>query len=126
MSGSFADHLKSVVGQVEGAIACSVMGFDGIAVETQQAEASSTASNDLELAIAWVEFGNVLSQLKNIAPTLKTGAVAELSLNSEKCVTLMRMVSPDYFVVLALTPQGNSGKGRYVLRITAPLLAKEL
>ena len=33
---SFLTHLESVVNQVDGAIACSVMGFDGIAVETHQ------------------------------------------------------------------------------------------
>lgn len=121
---SFAEHLKKVVSSVDGAIACSVMGFDGIAVETHQR--TPDAGAELELTNAWVEFGNVLGQLKNIAGTLKTGAVAELSVNSEKCITLMRMVNSDYFIVLGLAPTANYGKGRYVLRITAPLLAKEL
>jgi hypothetical protein len=38
----------------------------------------------------------------------------------------MRMVSPEYFLVLALKPEGNYGKGRYVLRLTAPKLLSEL
>jgi predicted regulator of Ras-like GTPase activity (Roadblock/LC7/MglB family) len=123
---SFSEHLKSVVSSVEGAIACSVMGFDGIPIETLQADAHAATSSELELQTAWVEFGNVLSQLKNVAGSLKTGAVAELSVNTEKCITLMRMVNAEYFVVLGLTPQGNYGKGRYALRLAAPLLAKEL
>ena len=38
----------------------------------------------------------------------------------------MRMVTQEYFLVLALKPEGNYGKGRYVLRITAPKVKAEL
>ncbi len=119
---SFSAHLESVVSQVDGALACSVMGFDGIAVETHQA----AAAGDLELANVWVEYANLLNQAKAAAEQLKTGAVTELSINSEKVVTLMRMVTPEYFLVLALKPEGNYGKGRYVLRVTAPKVKAEL
>jgi predicted regulator of Ras-like GTPase activity (Roadblock/LC7/MglB family) len=122
----FGDTLKNIVSSVDGAIACSVMGFDGIAVETLQPDASAKTSADLELSVAWVEFANLLTQLKNVAGTLKTGAIAELSVNSEKCLTLMRLVNSDYFLVLALLPSGNYGKARYAMRIAAPLVAKEL
>jgi predicted regulator of Ras-like GTPase activity (Roadblock/LC7/MglB family) len=124
----FAEHLKAVVSGVDGAIACSLMGFDGITVETYQAPAPAAqeASARLELNNAWVEFANLLSQLRNVADTLKTGTVAELSVNTDRCLTLMRMVSPEYFLVLGMTPGANYGKGRYVLRLTAPLVAKEL
>jgi predicted regulator of Ras-like GTPase activity (Roadblock/LC7/MglB family) len=123
---SFSEHLQSIVAQVDGAIACSVMGFDGIAVESYQAESNADAARELELSSAWVEFANLLSQLKNAAETLKTGQVAEVSVNSEKVITLMRMVNRDYFLVLALLPTGNYGKGRYVLRVKASEVGKEL
>lgn len=119
---SFLSHLESVVSQVDGALACSVMGFDGIAVETHQ----SPAAVELELSGAWVEYANVLNQLKAAADILKTGTVTEVSINTEQVLTLVRMLSPDYFLVLALRPDGNYGKGRYVLRITAPKVAAEL
>lgn len=122
---SFADHLKGVLESVDGAIACSVMGFDGISVETQPATMPDSAT-DLELQTAWVEFANLMSQARNTAETLKTGKVAELSINSEKVITLLRMVNQDYFLVLGLLPTGNYGKARYVLRITAPKVAKDL
>lgn len=119
---SFLTHLESVTNQVEGALACSVMGFDGIAVEThQRADAA-----DLELSAAWVEYANVLGQLKGAAEVLKTGAVTEVSVNTDRVITLMRLVSPDYFLVLALKADGNYGKARYVLRITAPRVRAEL
>ena len=123
---SFLTHLESIVSQVDGAIACSVMGFDGIAVETHQSKANPQASGQLELSTVWVEYGNILNQLKTVAETLKTGAVSELSVNSDKVITLMRLVNSEYFVVLALRPDGNYGKARYLLRITAPRLKAEL
>ncbi|WP_224243984.1 roadblock/LC7 domain-containing protein [Hyalangium gracile] len=119
---SFRAHLESVVNQVDGALACSVMGFDGISVETYQKD----EAGELELNGAWVEYANLLTQLKNAADVLKTGAVTELSVNSEKVLTIIRMVSPEYFLVLALKAEGNYGKGRYVLRVTAPKVRAEL
>jgi predicted regulator of Ras-like GTPase activity (Roadblock/LC7/MglB family) len=119
---SFRAHLESVVNQVDGALACSVMGFDGISVETYQRD----EAGELELNGAWVEYANLLTQLKNAADVLKTGAVTELSVNSEKVLTIIRLVSPEYFLVLALKAEGNYGKGRYVLRITAPKVRAEL
>ena len=123
---AFLPHLESVVTQVDGAIACSVMGFDGIPIETHQKSDAKGDAASLELSTAWVEYANILTQVKNAAEMLKTGSVTEISINSEKVITLMRMVSPEYFLVLALKPDGNYGKGRYVLRITAPKVKAEL
>lgn len=120
---SFLTHLEAVVKDVPGALACSVMGYDGISVETHQLDG---AMEDLELAATWVEYANVLTQLKNAAEMLKTGAVSEVSINSERVITLMRMVTPEYFLVLALKPEGNYGKARYVLRLAAPKVKGEL
>lgn len=122
----FRETLEEVVGAVPGSVTCSVMGFDGIAVDTLQPDATAETAAELDLSAALVEYGNLLGQLKLTAQTLKTGAVAELSVNSEKLLTIMRMVNQDYYVVLALTPEGNYGKGRYALRLAAPKLAKEL
>lgn len=122
---SFTEHLKSVVEGVDGAIACSVMGFDGISVETFPKDMPERAL-EMDLQAAWVEFANLLTQAKLAAETLKTGKVDELSLNSEKVITVLRMVNQDYFMVIGLAPTGNYGKARYLLRITAPKVAKEL
>lgn len=120
---AFLQHLETIVKEVPGALACSVMGYDGISVETHQLDGSM---EDLELSATWVEYANVLTQLKNAAEMLKTGAVSEVSINSERVITLMRMVTPEYFLVLALKPEGNYGKARYVLRLAAPKVKAEL
>ena len=120
---SFRAHLESVVNQVDGALACSVMGFDGISVETVQ---QGGEAEELELTTAWIEYANLLQQLKGAAELLKTGQVSEVSVNTDKVLTLMRLVSPEYFLVLALKADGNYGKARYVLRLAAPKVRAEL
>lgn len=120
---SFLAHLEAVVNQVPGALACSVMGFDGIPVETHQA---GDAAAELDVQGAWVEYANMLGQLRNAAEAMKTGQVSEVSVSSERVITLMRLVNQDYFLALAMLPEGNYGKGRYVLRITAPKVKAEL
>ncbi len=39
---------------------------------------------------------------------------------------MARLISPEYFMVVALEPGGNLGKARYLLRVTAPKLRSEL
>ena len=119
---AFLPHLETVVKQVEGALACSVMGFDGISVETHQV----ASVDEIELNSTWVEYANLLSQVKNAAELLKTGGLSEVSISTEKVTTLMRLVSDDYFLVLALKPEGNYGKARYALRLAAPKVKAEL
>ncbi len=116
------DQLQAVVSQVDGALACSIMGFDGIAVETHQV----ASAGDLDLGTACVEFASILTQLKGAAEQLRAGTLSEVSINTDKVTAVMRPLSPEYFLILALRPDGNFGKGRYALRVAAPKLRAEL
>lgn len=121
---AFQEHLKSIVSQVDGAVACSIMGFDGIAVETVQRDLAAPQNEDV--SSAWVEYANVLSQLRSTADWLKTGEVSEVSVMTEKLLTVVRFLSPEYFLVVGLLPTGNFGKARYILRVVAPKVRAEL
>ncbi|HEY3449213.1 MAG TPA: hypothetical protein VGK67_22845 [Myxococcales bacterium] len=118
---SFSAHLEQVLKQVEGAVACSVMGFDGYAVETQT---SKDPGVDFEAML--VEYGTVLTNIRETAEGLKAGSVSEVVINTDKLITIARLLTPQYYLVLALTPEGNYGKGRYALRIVAPKVTAEL
>ena len=41
-------------------------------------------------------------------------------------VAVARPLTPDYFVVLALSPEGNVGRARYELRVASPKLVAQL
>ena len=119
---AFLPLLEEVVRSVDGALACSVMGFDGIAVENFQLDAAA----DLDVQSTLIEYAAVLQQVRRAAELLKTGAVTEVSINSDQVLSVMRLVTEEYFVVLALKASGNYGKGRYALRIAAPRIRAEL
>lgn len=116
----FKEHLVHIVDSVEGSIACSVMGFDGIPIETY--ENSQTA---LDMNTLLVEFSGIMSQIRQAAEMLQTGVVSEVSINTERILTIARLLNQENFLVLAMKPDGNYGKGRYVLRVTAPKVKAE-
>lgn len=115
----FRERLEEVCA-VEGAVAASVMGFDGIAVETVAA-----ADSGLDLESLMVEYAGVLAQVRQAAELLQTGPVSEMSVGTERLTTILRLINRDYFLVLAMRPEGNFGKGRFVLRTAAPRLEAE-
>jgi len=118
---SFREHLEEICKNVDGAVACSLMGVDGIEVDTHVA-----GSGDLDLKSLLVEYSGVLRSAKDAAEAHAAGGVAELAISTEKLSAVVRIVSPEYFLVVALTPDGNIGKARYLLRVTAPKLKAEL
>ena len=118
---SFRTHLEQICSTVTGSVACSVMGFDGIAIDTHQVQ-----EPQLDLQAMLIEYGAILTKLKDAAEVLQAGGVSEVSINTEKLITIARLLTPEYFLVLAMTPDGNYGKGRYALRIAAPKVKAEL
>ncbi|MGC3997931.1 MAG: hypothetical protein QM767_10725 [Anaeromyxobacter sp.] len=117
----FREHLEDVCRSCEGALAASLMGVDGIEVDSHQQGAS-----DLDLKALLVECSGLVRNAREAAETHQAGGVSEFSLGTEKLVAVARLVTPEYFMILALSPDGNLGKARYLLRITAPKLRSEL
>jgi predicted regulator of Ras-like GTPase activity (Roadblock/LC7/MglB family) len=118
---SFREHLEEVCRSVDGAVACSLMGVDGIEVETHVQD-----GGEVDLKSLLVEYSGVLRSAREAAEAHEAGGVAELAISTEKLMAVARIVSPEYFMVVALTPDGNVGKARYLLRVTAPKLRSEL
>ena len=118
---AFKEHLEAVCGQVEGAVACSIMGFNGLPVETHR-----VSEPELDLEGLWVEYSSLFGQIQRAAESMRGGQVKEVAIHTDQLTTIARMVNPEYFLVLALSPDGNVGKGRFALRIIAPQVAPEL
>ncbi len=95
----FQTVLKEVVEGTEGGLATLLMDFEGIAVD---------------------------SYSKPDAPFDITTIGAEVAIQAEKVTTLIRVVNASYFVALSLSPDGNIGKARYMLRTRVPKLREEL
>jgi predicted regulator of Ras-like GTPase activity (Roadblock/LC7/MglB family) len=118
---AFREHLQAICRGCEGALACSLMGVDGIEVDTHVQD-----GGDLDVKSLLVEYSGVLRSAREAAAAHEAGGVDELAISTEKLQAVVRLVTPEYFMVLALTPGANTGKARYLLRVTAPKLKAEL
>jgi predicted regulator of Ras-like GTPase activity (Roadblock/LC7/MglB family) len=117
----FKEDLETICGRVEGSFAASLMGFDGIAIETHE----KTPPDGMDLQTLLVEYSGILSQVRQAAETLQMGRASEVSIRTDKLVAVARPLTPDYFVMLTLSPEGNVGRARYELRIASPKLAAQ-
>ncbi len=117
----FAEALKKVVDNVDGGIAAVVMGLDGIPVDTYIRQ-----SDKLDVNTVGMEFSFILSQVRKAGDSLQVGSLEELAVKAQRLLLVCRMLSPQYFVAIAMAPEGNFGKARYLVRMVSPSLTAQL
>jgi predicted regulator of Ras-like GTPase activity (Roadblock/LC7/MglB family) len=116
----FAETLKKVVDNVDGALAAVIMGLDGIPVETY------VRSDRVDVTTVGMEFSFIIGQIRKAGDSLQVGSLEELSVKAQRLVLVCRMVSPQYFVAIAMSPEGNFGKARFLARMATPALVAQL
>ena len=117
----FAETLKKLVDHVDGGIAAVIMGLDGIPVETYVRQADKVDVNTVAM-----EFSFILGQVRKAAESLQVGTLEELSVKAQRLVLVCRMISPQYFVAIAISAEGNFGKARFLARMATPSLVAAL
>ena len=117
----FREILQKIVDGCEGGRAGLLMGFDGIAVDSYVVDSSET-----DIQSVGMEFSVILTQIRNAVQLLGGGALKEVAFKSDSMTVLIRVLNEEYFLALAVAPDGNFGKGRYLLRSTAPAVLEEL
>jgi predicted regulator of Ras-like GTPase activity (Roadblock/LC7/MglB family) len=122
----FKETLRQLVESTEGAIAGLLMGFDGIAVDSYTRDGAAGARDVKDINEVGMELSVILASIRRAAEALEAGGAKEIAIQAEHLTTLIRVINDDYFVALTLRPDGNPGKGRFVLRTAAPKLMAEL
>ena len=117
---TFQESLQSIVDGCDGAVAGIVMGFDGIAVETLCRDKS------LDVQTIGMEFSFVLTQVRKAAEILEVGKLEEVVIRAENLTFVIRVLSAEYFLGLALQPTANFGKGRFLVRMALSDLRAQL
>lgn len=117
----FKETLREIVEKTDGGIAGIVMDSEGITLE-------SWARDDagFDINTVGIEYGVILGSVKRAAESLEAGAAHEVAIGTDKMMTLIRTLGSTYFLALAIRPDGNFGKGRYLMRTAAPKLMAEL
>ncbi|MGH7272724.1 MAG: roadblock/LC7 domain-containing protein [Polyangiaceae bacterium] len=117
----FHDTLREIIDKTEGGVAGLIMDSEGIAVDSY---ARPDAAFDI--TTVGIEFGVVLGSIKRAAEQLEAGATKEVAIGTDKIITIIRTLGESYFLAVAIQPDGNLGKGRFLMRIAAPKLMAEL
>ena len=116
---SFTPTLKEVVQRVDGAVSASIIGIDGMPVEEYAVE-KIVNLDDLS-----AESSQMMKNIDNAAQSLGLGEAGEFSIISELCGIIMRKINNEYYLALIIRPEGNYGKGRFVLKTAVARLEKE-
>lgn len=118
-SSIFHDVLGSLRDRIEGSLAVSLIALDGIAIETINPDS-------IPLDVMGAEFGGFVKSVRLSSADLNTGDVLQLSLVTEKYITLLSAVTPEYFLLLVMRPDGNYGRARHELAKAKHALRDEL
>ena len=117
----FKEILQDLVDRTDGGVAGLLMASDGIAIDQY-----SNDQGSFDIESVGMEYSVVLKGVQRAAEMLDAGDTKEVSVKTERLTTVVRMLTDEYFVALALRPGGNVGKARYLLRTSAPTLIENL
>ncbi len=117
----FKELLEEVVQGTDGGIAALLMGLDGIPVDNFVKDDAS-----LDVESIGMEYSVVLKDIQKAAELLDAGTAQEVAIRAERLTTVLRLVNDQYFVALAVSPGGNVGKGRFLLRTRVPKMREAL
>jgi predicted regulator of Ras-like GTPase activity (Roadblock/LC7/MglB family) len=123
---SFASILQEIVDECGGGLAAALMGADGIPIEEVQASEGVGESLSDGVDVLGVEFGRILDEMRKASDSVGGGALEEVSVRLSNFWVLMRMVDEETYLVLAIEPDGNMGKARFLMRRQLMALRDEL
>ena len=106
----FLEQLSRISDRIGGVLALSLVAKDGIPIES--------VSSDPELDID-VLAAELVSQARSISDNhrdLAVGEVQQLSVLTDRLTLIVSAVTPEYYLLLVLGPDGNYGRARFELR----------
>jgi predicted regulator of Ras-like GTPase activity (Roadblock/LC7/MglB family) len=116
---SFRGVLDGIRERVDGTLAVSLIGVDGITID-------GINPGSVPLDVMGAEFSGFIKSIRLSNTELNTGQVLQFSLVTEKYTAFVSAITPEYYVVLVTTPDGNYGRARFELARAKQLLGEEL
>lgn len=109
---SFTETLSNIASRIDGCAAVVILGIDGIAIERHVHDLDPA----FDIDVVATEFTGLVSRGMRTASDTELGELNEMVLAAEKLTLLLRPITSEYFLFLALNPGANLGKARFELR----------
>lgn len=116
----FQDTLRRIAERVEGTQAVSLIGTDGIPID------SYSTSKDVALDSVAAQLGAFVKASERPGTGSETGSVEQITVVTEGSIAILSRVTEEYYLLLLLAREGNFGRGRFELRKAGLTLEKEL
>ena len=116
----FQDTLRRIAVRVEGTKAVSLVGVDGIPID------SYGAMEGLSMESLAAELGAFVKSAQGPHATLHSAPIQQLALVTATSSAILSRVTEEYYLLLLLSRDGNFGRGRFELAKAALALEKEL
>jgi predicted regulator of Ras-like GTPase activity (Roadblock/LC7/MglB family) len=125
---SFEQILQRVVDECGGGLGIALMGLDGITIQRAQPSVASSQADPFQgdVTTAGVEFGLLLADMEKVADRLGAGRARETMIGLDRATLIFQRVDEELMLVLAISPDGNVGKARYLMRRSLRALRDEL
>ncbi len=118
---AFADILQAIVERIPGAFAAVFADWEGESVGEFAREMET-----LEIQIMGAQWGVVWADLQRALSRARLGGARELVICGERALVLVRSVSDEYYVVLAVKPDGHLAKAMAELSVGVEALRAEM
>lgn len=116
----FKQKLTRVVGNVDGAIGCMLIGFDGISIDSVFTE------NEIpQMGAIAVELSNLLDKFRRLQ-IYDIGEVNEVAITAGNITTVAHVVAEEYLLILAMSKDADVNRGQTMLRLIAPFVESEM
>jgi predicted regulator of Ras-like GTPase activity (Roadblock/LC7/MglB family) len=130
---SFETILESIVRDGIGVLSIALMETDGIPIAQVDAKGGSaglakSGSDPMrgDITAAGVEFGRIVGDIAKASDALGGGEVKETVVSLARFTLIFHPVDDEVLLVLALHPDGNLGKARYLIRRNVLAIRQEL
>ena len=117
----FREVLSEMLAKADGALGAVMMGSDGIMVDQVAVEGVG-----FDPEVVAMELSVVLREVVKTMKQIDAGRTEEVLIRSSGITAIIRVLTDEYFVAMALKPGANLGKGRFLLRAAAPRLLESL
>ena len=112
--------LNEVVQNVEGSIGIGLVGLDGIVIE------QISLRDAFDINIVGVEYSGILKHAQKASRDFGLGQTLEVLITTQQATMIMMSVGEGYFLSLAISLDGNLGRGRLEMKKAIPKLSNEL